>query len=72
MAKRTIIDLFEEAVAKYGEKTFLLEKLDKQFEPTTYAAVKVEALKIGAGLTALGINPKHKIYKHSIPICEII
>ena len=47
--KRTIIDLFEESVAKYGDKTFLLEKLDKQFEPTTYAAVKVEALRIGAG-----------------------
>ena len=61
MAKRTIIDLFEEAVAKYGDKTFLLEKLDKQFEPTTYAAVKVEALKIGAGLAALGVTPKQTV-----------
>ena len=61
MAKRTIIDLFEESVAKYGEKTFLLEKLDKQFEPTTYAAVKVEALRIGAGLAALGVAPKQTV-----------
>ncbi|MBQ6583995.1 MAG: AMP-binding protein, partial [Alistipes sp.] len=61
MAKRTIIDLFEESVAKYGDKTFLLEKLDKQFEPTTYAAVKVEALRIGAGLAALGVAPKQTV-----------
>ena len=61
MAKRTIIDLFEEAVAKYSEKTFLLEKLDKQFEPTTYAAVKVEALRIGAGLAAMGVTPKQTV-----------
>ena len=61
MAKRTIIDLFEEAVAKYGEKTFLLEKLDKQFEPTTYAAVKVESLRIGAGLAAMGVTPKQTV-----------
>ena len=61
MAKRTIIDLFEEAVAKYGEKTFLLEKLDKQFEPTTYAAVKVEALRVGAGLAAMGVTPKQTV-----------
>ena len=61
MAKRTIIDLFEESVAKYGDKTFLLEKLDKQFEPTTYAAVKEEALRIGAGLAALGVAPKQTV-----------
>ncbi|MBO5772010.1 MAG: AMP-binding protein [Alistipes sp.] len=56
--KRTIIDLFEESVAKYGDKTFLLEKGDKVFEPTTYAEVKVEALRIGVGLAALGIEPR--------------
>ena len=61
MAKRTIIDLFEESVAKYGEKTLLLEKLDKQFEPTSYAAVKVEALRIGAGLSEIGITPKQTV-----------
>ena len=61
MAKRTIIDLFEESVAKYGDKTLLLEKLDKQFEPTSYAAVKVEALRIGAGLSEIGITPKQTV-----------
>ena len=54
--KRTIIDLFEESVAKYGAKEFLLEKHNGKFEPTTYAASKVEALRTGAGLVALGIE----------------
>ena len=38
--KRTIIDLFEESVAKYGSKEFLLEKHNGKFEPTTYAETK--------------------------------
>ncbi|MBR2961534.1 MAG: AMP-binding protein, partial [Alistipes sp.] len=59
--KRTIIDLFEESVAKHGNKTFLLEKLTRQFEPTTYAEVKEEALRIGAGLTAMGIKYKDTV-----------
>ena len=33
--KRTIIDLFEESVAKYGSKEFLLEKHNGKFEPRT-------------------------------------
>ena len=33
--KRTIIDLFEESVARYGAKTFLLEKRHRKVEPTT-------------------------------------
>ena len=54
--KRTIIDLFEESVAKYGAKEFLLEKHNGKFEPTTYADTKVEVLRTGAGLAALGIE----------------
>ena len=54
--KRTIIDLFEETVAKYGSKEFLLEKHNGKFEPTTYNEAKQQALNIGAGLTALGIE----------------
>ena len=54
--KRTIIDLFEESVAKYGAKEFLLEKHNGKFEPTTYNETRRRALRIGAGLTALGIK----------------
>ena len=56
--KKTIIDLFESSVSKYGSKTFLLEKSGAAFEPTTYAETKREALRVGAGLASLGIKPK--------------
>ena len=59
--KKTIIDLFESSVAKYGDRTFLLEKVDGVFQPTTYAQSREEALKIGAGLAALGVEPKQTI-----------
>ncbi|MBQ8366358.1 MAG: AMP-binding protein [Alistipes sp.] len=54
--KRTIIDLFEESVLKYGAKEFLLEKHNGKFEPTTYNETKRRALRIGAGLAAMGIE----------------
>ncbi len=56
--KKTLIDLFEGSVAKYGAKTFLLEKRTTKFEPTTYAETHTEVLKIGAGLAAIGLKPK--------------
>ena len=59
--KRTIIDLFEESVSKYGAKEFLLEKHNGKFEPTTYNETKRRALNIGAGLTALGIERGDRI-----------
>ncbi|WP_295939609.1 AMP-binding protein [uncultured Alistipes sp.] len=58
--KKTIIDLFESSVEKYGAKTFLLEK-NRVFEPTTYAETKEQALEVGAGLASLGIRPKDKV-----------
>lgn len=61
MKKKTIIDLFEASVAEYGPKTFLLEKKTDRFEPTTYAETKDIALKTGAGLAALGIQPKQTV-----------
>ena len=54
--KRTIIDLFEESVAKYGSKEFLLEKHNGKFEPTTYQESYDRAITIGAGLAAIGIE----------------
>ncbi len=59
--KKTLIDLFESSVAKYGDKTFLLEKRHQRFEPTTYAETREEALEVGAGLAASGIEPGDKI-----------
>ena len=59
--KRTIIDLFEESVAKYGAKEFLLEKHNGKFEPTTYNEAREQALAIGAGLAALGIEYSDRV-----------
>ena len=59
--KKTIIDLFESSVEKFGDRTFLLEKHDGEFQPTTYAECQVLARKIGAGLASIGIKPKQTI-----------
>ena len=54
--KKTLVDLFEESVRKYPNNTFLLEKTDKVFEPTTYTEVKEKVYQLGAGLQALGVK----------------
>ncbi len=59
--KKSIIDLFESSVEKYGAKTFLLEKRHHKFEPTTYAETREQAIEVGAGLASIGIAPKDKI-----------
>lgn len=59
--KKTLIDLFEESVAKYGDNTFLLEKKTTKFEPTTYKEAYEEALAVGAGLVSMGVEPKARI-----------
>ena len=59
--KKTIIDLFESSVEKYGAKTFLLEKLHDRFEPTTYTQTRTEAIEVGAGLHTTGIRPGDKV-----------
>lgn len=54
--KKTLVDLFEDSVRKYPNNTFLLEKKNKEFAPTTYAQVKNEVYRLGAGLQALGVK----------------
>ena len=54
--KKTLVDLFEESVRLYPNNTFLLEKTDKKFEPTTYTQVKEQVYRLGAGLQALGVK----------------
>ena len=54
--KKTLVDLFEASVKQYGQNTFLLEKTGKKFEPTTYAQVKEQVYRLGAGLQALGVK----------------
>ncbi len=60
--KKSIIDLFESSVEKYGAKTFLLEKRhQRKFAPTTYAETREMAIEVGAGLASVGIRPKDKV-----------
>ncbi len=54
--KKTLVDLFEESVKLYPNNTFLLEKTEKVFEPTTYTQVKEKVYQLGAGLQALGVK----------------
>ncbi|MDL2222538.1 AMP-binding protein [Bacteroidales bacterium OttesenSCG-928-M11] len=58
---KTIIDLFEESVAKYAEKTFLWEKKKDKFEPLTYLESKQQVYRLSAGLISLGVQPGDKI-----------
>jgi len=52
--KRTIIDLFEEAVERYALNTFLFEKTGSSYEETTYLETKDLVYQLGAGLVTLG------------------
>ena len=54
--KKTLVDLFEESVRLYPNNTFLLEKTNKKFEPTTYSEVKTLVYRLGAGLQAIGVQ----------------
>lgn len=54
--KRTIIDLFEESVQKYSDFTFLLEKDQDCYNPTSYKETKLIAKQFGAGLCSLGFT----------------
>ena len=71
--KKTLIDLFEESVAKYGNNTFLLEKKTTKFEPTTYAEAHEQALAIGGGLGELGIDEMYQLILHKraqLGVCQ--
>ena len=54
--KKTLVDLFEASVRQYPNNTFLLEKVGKAFQPTTYTQVKEQVYRLGAGLQALGVK----------------
>ncbi len=54
--KNTIVDLFERAVGKYPNNTFLKEKIGNEWLTTSYTAVRDEVYRFGAGLVALGVE----------------
>ncbi|HPE39583.1 MAG TPA: AMP-binding protein [Bacteroidales bacterium] len=59
--RKTIIDLFNEAVEKHGSNPLLLEKQEDRWQTTTYKESKTKALQIGAGLHVIGVQPKERV-----------
>ena len=58
---KTIINLFEESVNKYPNNTYLWEKINDRFEPTTYKATYNEVKIMAAGLLSLGLKKDDKV-----------
>ena len=59
--KKTIINLFEESVEKFGNNTFLWEKKTTVFEPITFNETKEQVYRLAAGLIQIGVKPGDKI-----------
>ena len=53
---KTIIELFETAVANYPDNVYLWEKTKSQFEPTTYKETREKVLDLAAGLIKMGFK----------------
>jgi len=60
MKKKTLIDLFNESVARYGQNPFLWER-DTEFRPTTYNEVNILVHRLGAGFLAMGLGKGERI-----------
>jgi len=58
---KTIIDLLENSVQKYGNNPYLLEKRTDRYEALTYRETRDEAYKVAAGLLALGVQKGDRI-----------
>ncbi|MCL2727505.1 MAG: AMP-binding protein [Bacteroidales bacterium] len=56
MNKRTLIDLFEEAVSTYPNNTFLMEKEGGKWNHTSFQQTQETVYRWGAGLQALGVQ----------------
>ena len=58
---KTIIDLLENSVQKYGNNPYLLEKKNIRYEALTYKETKEQVYKVAAGLLALGIQKGDRV-----------
>jgi long-chain acyl-CoA synthetase len=54
--EQTLVNLFEEAVDRYAERTFLFEKITDKFQETTYKQTREQVYRLGAGLQAIGVQ----------------
>ena len=58
---KTIIELFETSVAKYGDNIYLWEKPNGKYEGTTYRQTHDLVIRFGAGLVSLGFQKGERI-----------
>ena len=62
MAERlTIIQFVEKYTHEFASNTFLWEKTDGEWKPTTFEQTRKEAYRAGAGLMALGVEKGDKV-----------
>ena len=62
MAERlTIIQFVEKYTHEFASNTFLWEKTDGEWKPTTFEQTRKEAYRVGAGLMALGVEKGDKV-----------
>ena len=54
--EKTIVNLLEKSVEKFGNNTFLWEKKTTVFEPLTYNQTKEQVYRLAAGLIQLGVS----------------
>lgn len=59
--KQTLIQLFEDSVAQYGNNPFLWEKTTQRYEATTYLQTQSLVYRFGAGLQQLGIRKNDRV-----------
>ena len=58
MAGRTIIDLMETSVERFGDDTYLMEKVGDRYEGTSYRETRELVHRFAAGLMALGSHAR--------------
>lgn len=58
---RTIVELLETSVEKYGDLIYLMEKRDGKYEGITYRQTREQVLRFAAGLIRLGIQKGDRI-----------
>src|SRR5215467_11278982 len=66
---KTIADLFRLAVNQYGERPFVVRKIDEAWVETTFAQAGEIVTEIGRGLIDLGLGPGERIgiLSHTCP-----
>lgn len=53
---KTILDLFESSVARFGDNPYLMEKKNDVYENLSYRQVQEQVFRFAAGLMSLGIQ----------------